>query len=112
MQENCLEKRRLAVKAIITLITNWRSAAETCTTMASCICFYQGSWFLELGLRKQAVELALFNPALAKSNILSMFDYMDDFGMVADCIYWISRKIITDTKPPLAAWAVSQYEVR
>jgi len=109
------EKRRLAVKAIITLITNWRSAAgdlhhDGLFPSVSYQGFY-GFWSWDSW--KQAVGLALFNPALAKSNILSMFDYMDDFGMVADCIYLDkSENNYRDTKPPLAAWAVESIFTR
>lgn len=63
------EKRRLAVKAIITLITNWRSAAgdlhhDGLFPSVSYQGFY-GFWSWDSW--KQAVGLALFNPALAKA---------------------------------------------
>lgn len=36
-----------------------------------------------------------------------MFDYMDEYGMVADCVYTDKKENNwRDTKPPLAAWAV------
>lgn len=50
--------------------------------------------------------LSYFNTSLAKDNIRSMFDYMDDYGMVADCVYTDKKNNWRDTKPPLAAWAV------
>ena len=42
---------------------------------------------LELGQLEAKVGLSYFNTSLAKDNIRSMFDYMDDYGMVADCVY-------------------------
>lgn len=103
------EEKQLAVKSIITLITNWRSAAKDIKHDGVFPSInYQGffgvwswdSW-------KQAVGLVLFHPELAKNNIRSMFDYTDSLGMVADCIYADKRENNwRDTKPPLAAWAV------
>lgn len=104
-----LEKRKLAVKSIITLNSNWRSAAK-CILHAGVFpsVNYQGfygvwswdSW-------KQAVALSFFNPELAENNIRCMFDYQNEYGMVADCIYTDKRENNwRDTKPPLSAWAV------
>ena len=105
------DQQKLAVKAIITLMTNWRSAAgdllhDGVFPSSSYNGFY-GFWSWDSW--KQAVGLCLFNPELAKSNILSMFDYMDSLGMVADCIYLDkSENNWRDTKPPLSAWAVEK----
>ncbi len=99
----------LAVKAIITLITNWRSAAKDLLhdgifPSSSYQGFY-GFWSWDSW--KQAVGLSYFHPELAKNTILSMFDYMDEYGMIADCIYTDkAENNWRDTKPPLAAWAV------
>ena len=103
------EKKRLAVKAIMTLQTNWRSAAKDLlhdgTFPSSSYQGFYGFWSWDSW--KHAVALAYFNPKLAKSNILSMFDYQDEFGMVADCIYTDKKENNwRDTKPPLSAWAV------
>lgn len=103
------EKKRLAVKSIITLITNWRSAAKDLHhdgvfPSVNYQGFY-GVWSWDSW--KQAVGLALFNPSLAKDNIRCMFDYMDELGMIADCIYTEKKENNwRDTKPPLAAWSV------
>jgi len=103
------EKKRLAVKSIITLITNWRSAAKDLHhdgvfPSVNYQGFY-GVWSWDSW--KQAVGLALFNPSLAKNNIRCMFDYMDELGMIADCIYTEKKENNwRDTKPPLAAWSV------
>ncbi|MCL1668725.1 glycoside hydrolase [Elizabethkingia ursingii] len=103
------KKQRLAVKAIVTLMTNWRTAAKDLLhdgVFPSVS--YQGFYgFWSWDSWKQAVGLSYFNAPLAKDNIRSMFDYMDEYGMVADCIYTDKKENNwRDTKPPLAAWAV------
>ncbi|MGO4293542.1 MGH1-like glycoside hydrolase domain-containing protein [Chitinophaga sp. RAB17] len=102
-------QRRLMVKCIMTLITNWRSAAgdlkhDGIFPSASYQGFY-GFWAWDSW--KQAAAVCVFNPALAKDNIRAMFDYQQADGMVVDCIYTNSKENnARDTKPPLAAWAV------
>lgn len=102
-------QKRLAVKAIVTLLTNWRTAAKDLKhdglfPSASYQGFY-GFWSWDSW--KQAVALAYFDAELAKNNVLSMFDYQDETGMVADCIYTDKKENNwRDTKPPLSAWAV------
>lgn len=101
--------KRLAVKAIITLITNWRSAAKDLLHDGLFPSVsYQGFYgFWSWDSWKQAAALSMFHPELAKNNILSMFDYMDEHGMIADCIYADQdENNWRDTKPPLSAWAV------
>jgi putative isomerase len=101
--------RRLAVKCIVTLITNWRSKAKDLLHDGVFPSLnYQGFYgFWSWDSWKQAVGLSYFSPKLAQSNILSMFDYQDAHGMVADCVYTDKRENNwRDTKPPLAAWAV------
>jgi putative isomerase len=102
-------QRRLMVKCIMTLITNWRSAAgdlkhDGIFPSASYQGFY-GFWAWDSW--KQAAAVSAFHPALAKDNIRAMFDYQQADGMVVDCIYTNSKENnARDTKPPLAAWAV------
>lgn len=56
---------------------------------------------------KHAFALAGIDSELAKNSIRSMFDFQDEFGMVADCIFPdSSENNWRNTKPPLAAWAV------
>lgn len=103
------KKQKLAVKAIVTLMTNWRTAAKDLLhdgVFPSVS--YQGFYgFWSWDSWKQAVGLSYFNTSLAKDNIRSMFDYMDEYGMVADCVYTDKKENNwRDTKPPLAAWAV------
>ncbi|WP_160716128.1 MGH1-like glycoside hydrolase domain-containing protein [Chitinophaga solisilvae] len=102
-------RSRLAVKSMMTLLTNWRSASrhirrDGVFPSISYQGFY-GIWSWDSW--KQAVGISYFDPALAQSNIQSMFDYQDAAGMVPDCIYADSTENnLRDTKPPLAAWAV------
>jgi putative isomerase len=102
-------ERRLAVKAIVTLITNWRSASKDLLhdgifPSVNYQGFY-GVWSWDSW--KQAVGLAGIDPAIARDNIRCMFDYQDSAGMVPDCIYSDrSENNLRDTKPPLAAWGV------
>lgn len=102
------EKRQLAVKSIVTLITNWRSKAKDILhdgvfPSVNYRGFY-GVWSWDSW--KQAAALAYFHPQLAQENILCMFDYQDEEGMVADCIYTEKKENNwRDTKPPLSAWA-------
>lgn len=101
--------QRLAVKSIITLHTNWRSPFKDILhdgvfPSVNYQGFY-GVWSWDSW--KQAVGLSFFNSWLAQENIKCMFDYQDQYGMVADCIYADkSENNLRDTKPPLAAWGV------
>nr|WP_121269569.1 trehalase family glycosidase [Pedobacter schmidteae] len=102
-------QKRIAVKSIVTLVSNWRSKAKDLLHDGVFPSLnYQGFYgFWSWDSWKQAVGLAYFHPELAKSNILSMFDYQDEQGMVADCVYADKKENNwRDTKPPLAAWAV------
>ncbi|MBV7530501.1 trehalase family glycosidase [Chitinophaga sp. sic0106] len=102
-------QQRLAVKCMVTLITNWRSSAgdilhDGVFPSVNYQGFY-GVWSWDSW--KQAAGIVTFHPELAKNNIRAMFDYQDAHGMVADCIYADQRENNwRDTKPPLAAWAV------
>ncbi len=104
------ERKRLAVKSMVTLVTNWRSKAKDILhdgvfPSVNYQGFY-GVWSWDSW--KQAVGLAYFYPWLAQENILCMFDYQDEEGMVADCIYTEKNENNwRDTKPPLSAWAVA-----
>lgn len=102
-------QRKIAVKSIVTLISNWRSKAKDLLHDGVFPSLnYQGFYgFWSWDSWKQAVGLSYFNQELAKSNILSMFDYQDEHGMIADCIYTDKKENNwRDTKPPLAAWGM------
>ncbi|MCG9729059.1 cell wall anchor protein [Shewanella sp. Isolate13] len=120
--------RQLAVKSMMTLLHNWRSPAgalqHDAITPSITYKWFNGVWAWDTW--KQAVALARFDPELAKSNVLAMFDYQftsqdpvrpQDAGNLPDAIFynkntdrggeggnWNER----NGKPPLAAWAVWQ----
>lgn len=99
--------RRLAVKSILVLISNWRCAAGDIKHdgIMPSITTFDGFWGWDSW--KQASACSIFAPELAKSSIRSMYDYQDESGMIADCIFSDkSRNNYRDTKPPLSVWAV------
>ena len=103
------ENRKLAAKCVQTLMTNWRSpAGDLKHSGVFPSAAYQGFYgFWSWDSWKQAVALVRFNPELAKSNLHSMFQYQDEMGMVADCVYFDPKENNwRDTKAPLASWAV------
>lgn len=99
------------VKAIQTLMTNWKSAIGALkhdgVVPSMSVSYFYGFWAWDSW--KHAVALKNIAPELAKEQIRAMFDYQDSAGMVADCVYPdSSENNWLDTKPPLAAWAVSE----
>lgn len=120
--------QHIALKAIETLLGNWRAAAgeikADVVTPSTTARWFNGAWAWDTW--KHAAALAWFAPELAKQNVLAMFDYQiqsddslrpQDAGMVTDAIFynkdqqragdggnWNER----NTKPPLASWAVWQ----
>lgn len=103
------DEKKLAVKAMVTLLTNWRSANKDLLhdgvfPSVNYQGFY-GVWSWDSW--KQAVGLSLISPSIARDNIRCMFDYIDSVGMVPDCIYSDrSENNLRDTKPALSAWGV------
>lgn len=103
--------RHVALKAVQTLIGNWR-AARGDLRHAGVIPSYSnpdfnGFWAWDSW--KHAAALARFAPALARDQMRAMFDYQQPDGMVIDCIY-LDRKDNNrrNSKPPLAAWATME----
>ncbi|MBI9068582.1 MAG: hypothetical protein JEZ09_14900 [Salinivirgaceae bacterium] len=107
-----LEYQKIAVKALNTLVNNWRKPYGHLYHQglfpSYAVDYFNGFWAWDSW--KHAVALAVFEPELAKDQIRTMFDYQNAAGMVADCIYAdSSENNWLNTKPPLATWAV--YEV-
>lgn len=101
--------RRVAVKAIETLMSNWRSPSGDLRHDGLFPSYsnadFNGFWAWDSW--KHAAALARFAPDLARSQIRAMFDYQAEDGMIADVIYRDSKdNNWRNTKPPLAAWAV------
>ena len=116
----------VAVKSLITLVTNWRSSAGALKhdgiTPSLSYKWFNGLWAWDSW--KQAVATVNFDEELAKNNIRALFDYQikwddivrpQDEGVIIDAIFynkdesrggdggnWNER----NSKPPLASWAV------
>ncbi|WP_168204030.1 alpha-glucosidase [Aliikangiella coralliicola] len=119
---------RLKVKALETLIGNWRSPAGKLQTggisPSVTARWFNGFWAWDSW--KHAYAASYFSPQLAKNNVRAMFDYQiqsndklrpQDHGMVVDAIFYNSDSVRAgdggnwnerNSKPPLAAWAVWQ----
>lgn len=117
---------KIAVKAIETLTTNWRSSAGAIkhdgVTPSVSYKWFNGFWAWDSW--KQAVATVYFNEEIAKNNIRALFDYQiqaddkirpQDKGAIIDAIFynadeerdgdggnWNER----NSKPALATWAV------
>lgn len=102
---------RVAVKALVTLLSNWRSSKGDLLhdgmVPSHAVGYFVGFWAWDTW--KQAVATVRFEPELAKNQIRSMFDYQDEAGMIADCVYSDKQENnYRDSKPPLAAWSVME----
>lgn len=105
------EYDRIAVKAIVTLISNWRTRRggllHEGIVPSHAAAYFVGFWAWDSW--RFSAALAKFAPELAKDNIRAMFDYQQPDGMVIDCIYTDpSENNLRDSKPPLASWAVNE----
>lgn len=101
--------RRVAAKAVVTLIGNWRAARGGLHHDGVIPSYsnpdFNGFWAWDSW--KHAAALAWFAPDLARSQIRAMFDYQAADGMVPDCVFLRSADDNwRDSKPPLATWAV------
>ncbi len=102
-------RERIAVKAMLTLLSNWRSPRGHLFHAGLFPSYayrgFHGVWSWDSWKHSRA--LALFAPELAKDQMRVMFDYQNASGMIPDVIYADSlENNWRDTKPPLAVWAV------
>ncbi len=102
---------KLAVKSLLTLIHNWRSAAGDIFHQGIVPSYYtpyfQGLWAWDSW--KHAVAIAPFEGELAKDQIRAMYDYQNEAGMIADCFFRdlsIEGVNWRNTKAPLSGWSV------
>lgn len=105
------EYDRIAVKSVVTLISNWRTnrggLLHEGVIPSHAVNYFIGFWAWDSW--RFSVALARFAPELAKNNIRAMFDYQLPDGMIIDCIYTNPEENnARDSKPPLAAWAVDE----
>jgi putative isomerase len=103
------EYHRILVKSVMTLLSNWRSPKGALlhagVVPSHAMNYFVGFWAWDSW--KHAVALSSIDNALAKDQVRTMFDYQDETGMIADCIYTNpAENNYRDSKPPLAAWAV------
>ncbi len=103
--------QRIAVKCIQTLTNNWRSSAGALLHDGLFPSYnYRGfNGFWSWDSWKHAVTLAYFDPQLAENQIRAMYDFQDEMGMIADCVYRdtsIEAHNWRNTKPPLSGWAI------
>ncbi|MFC4525914.1 glycoside hydrolase [Dyella halodurans] len=100
--------RRVAVKAAMTLLGNWRAARGDLHHDGVIPSYanpdFNGFWAWDSW--KHAAALAQFAPELARNQMRAMFDYQATDGMVPDCVFLDQAgNNWRDSKPPLAAWA-------
>lgn len=105
------EYDRIAVKAVVTLISNWRThrggLLHEGIVPSHAAYYFVGFW--AWGTWRFSAALAKFDPELAKDNIRAMFDYQQPDGMIIDCIYTDpAENNARDSKPPLVSWAVDE----
>lgn len=105
------EYDRIAVKSVVTLISNWRTHREGLLhegiIPSHAVGYFVGFWAWDSW--RFSAALAGFAPELAKNNLRAMFDYQLPDGMIIDCIYTNSAENnARDSKPPLACWAVDE----
>ncbi|MEP0266556.1 trehalase family glycosidase [Dokdonia sp.] len=100
-------------KAHLTLQNNWRIPAGE-IAYEGLFPSYHYTWFngfWSWDSWKHAVGLSYYNIDLAKEQVKLMFEFQDEDGFVADCVYrdtTIEAHNYRDTKPPLSAWAVAK----
>lgn len=103
------EDQRLAAKATMTLLSNWRRAEAGLRHDGLFPSYaypgFHGVWSWDSW--KHAVALAHIDPKLAQEQIRVLFAEQRGDGMVPDVIYRNPKNNNwRDTKPPLSAWAV------
>ncbi len=101
----------LITKSVLTMQNNWRVPAGELKN-SGLFPSYNYKWFHGFWAWdswKHAAALSLFNPELAKEQVRAMYNFQEESGMIADCVYRdtsIEEHNYRNTKPPLSAWAV------
>lgn len=105
--------KQVIAKTQLTLQNNWRIPAGE-IKHEGLFPSYHYKWFngfWSWDSWKHAVGLSYYDIDLAKKQVKLMFEFQDDDGFVADCVYrdtTIEAHNYRDTKPPLSAWAVAK----
>ena len=104
-------QQSIAAKSLLTLINNWRASygelKHDGLFPSYARPYFRGFWAWDSW--KHAVALVNFEPELAKNQVRAMYDFQNEQGMIADCVFpdtTIENHNWRDTKPPLSAWAV------
>lgn len=98
--------RDWAIKALMTLNTNWRSAAGDImhAGIQPSTGHFNGFWAWDSWIH--AVGASVFNRELAKDQMRTMFDYQTPEGMIVDLISLDKNENNNlCSKPPIAGWA-------
>lgn len=98
-------QRALVVKAVQTLMTNWRSAAgdQPFDGVFPALNYFNACWSWDSW--QHAAALAYFAPELAKDQMRVMFAHQSSDGFVPDLVALDRRNNNNlDTKPPVASW--------
>jgi putative isomerase len=110
-QESFFPQQSIATKSLLTMVNNWRAPygelKHDGLFPSYARDYFRGFWAWDSW--KHAVALVNFEPDLAKNQVRVMFDFQNDQGMIADCVFpdtTIENHNWRDTKPPLSAWAV------
>ncbi len=112
VREDMPEKySRVAVKAVMTLISNWKSAKGDLyhegIIPSHAVRYFNGFWAWDSW--KHAAAIAYIEPELAKNQVRTMFDYQQEDGMIIDCIFSNSdNNNLRDTKSSIVGWAVKE----
>lgn len=99
--------KKVAVKALITLVSNWRSPSGDLLHDGAYPSYngFFGIWSWDSW--KHASANVLYNPEMAKNEMRCLFDYQADNGMIPDFVgRFKGGNNWRDTKPPLSAWAL------
>ncbi len=102
-----------AVKSVLTLQNNWRIPAGEIKKQGLFPSYhykwFNGFWAWDSW--KHAVGLSYYDTTIAKDQMRLMFDFQKEDGFITDCVFRdtsIEKHNERDTKPPLAAWAVTK----
>lgn len=98
--------RKWAVKALMTLHTNWRSAAGDLkhAGVQPATGHFDAFWAWDSW--EHAAALAIFNPELAKDQMRTMFDFQTPEGMIIDLVSLYAKdNNRACSKPPISGWA-------
>jgi putative isomerase len=101
----------IAVKAVETLINNWRRPAGRFEHgglfPSSNVWYFNGFWAWDSW--KHAAALARFAPEIAADQLRLMAAQQNDDGMIADVVYLDpAEDNWRNTKPPLLGWALGE----